>query len=165
MRREKQIGQLRKELADLPFCCKIELMRNNLNKQEKYNRSIENNQLVIMRICFTSMFSFWRNRAKQTTRASLLTAPNWKAELADTLSPGAERQRRIWKRQRKGYWNKQAAKVRKNWKRWFLKKEKELPSFTEKASKNRCAERMGIFKQSVFFCHIPTNAIFKQRFV
>ena len=38
------------------------------------------------------MFSFWRNRAKPTTRASLLTAPNWKAEPADIASPGVERQ-------------------------------------------------------------------------
>ena len=45
---KKQIGQLRKELADLLFCCRIKLHMNNPKQQEKYNASHENNQLVII---------------------------------------------------------------------------------------------------------------------
>ena len=45
---KKQIGQLRKELADLLFCCRIKLHMNNPKQQEKYNVSHENNQLVII---------------------------------------------------------------------------------------------------------------------
>ena len=44
---KKQIGQLRKELADLPFCCKIELMKNKI-QQGKYTVPEENNQLVLI---------------------------------------------------------------------------------------------------------------------
>ena len=45
---KKQIGQLRKELADLTFCCRIKLLMNNPKQQEKYNVSTENNQLVLI---------------------------------------------------------------------------------------------------------------------
>ena len=45
---KKQIGQPRKELADLPFCCRIKLLMNNPKQQEKYNVSTENNQLVLI---------------------------------------------------------------------------------------------------------------------
>ena len=34
----------------MSFCCKIELMRNNLNKQEQYKTTVENNQLVLVLI-------------------------------------------------------------------------------------------------------------------
>ena len=32
----------------MSFCCKIELMRNNLNKQEQYKTTVQNNQLVLV---------------------------------------------------------------------------------------------------------------------
>ena len=46
--RKKQIGQLRKELADLSFCCRIKLLMNNPKQQEKYTVPLENNQLVLV---------------------------------------------------------------------------------------------------------------------
>ena len=46
--RKKHIGWPRKGLADVPFCGKIELMRNNLNTQEQYKISVGNNQLVLV---------------------------------------------------------------------------------------------------------------------
>ena len=46
--RKKQIGQLRKELADLSFCCRIKLPMNNPKQQEKYTVPLENNQLVLV---------------------------------------------------------------------------------------------------------------------
>ena len=46
--RKKQIGQLRNELADLSFCCRIKLLMNNPKQQEKYTVPLENNQLVLV---------------------------------------------------------------------------------------------------------------------
>ena len=46
--KKKYIGQLRKELADVSFCGRIKLLMNNSNRQEKYNVSCENNQLVLV---------------------------------------------------------------------------------------------------------------------
>jgi transposase len=45
---KKHIGWPRKGLADVSFCGKIELMRNNLNTQDQYKVSVENNQLVLV---------------------------------------------------------------------------------------------------------------------
>ena len=41
---KKQIGQLRKELADLPFGSRIKLSMNNPNYQEEYKVFQKNNQ-------------------------------------------------------------------------------------------------------------------------
>jgi len=49
MRRiKKHISWPRKGLADVSFCGKIELMRNNLNTQDQYKISERNNQLVLI---------------------------------------------------------------------------------------------------------------------
>ena len=44
---KKHIGQLRKELADVSFCCIIELMRNK-TQQDQYKVSEGNNLLVLI---------------------------------------------------------------------------------------------------------------------
>ena len=48
MRRKRHISWPRKGLADVFFCGKIELMRNNLNTQNQYKIFAGNNQLVLV---------------------------------------------------------------------------------------------------------------------
>ena len=45
---KKHIGWPRKGLADVFFCGRIKLLMNNPNRQEEYNATIENNQLVLV---------------------------------------------------------------------------------------------------------------------
>ena len=46
--RKKHIGWPRKGLADVSFCGRIKLLMNNPNRQEKYNVSVKNNQLILV---------------------------------------------------------------------------------------------------------------------